>query len=69
MTQVNLRCVEGEVQPWSEPVEDLFGVWPGTIEVVFTHSGTWVYECSAVLDGTELTAAAVTVCETHPKEM
>lgn len=63
--QVNLRCVEGEVQPWSGSADDLFGVWPGAIEAIFTHDGLWVYECSAMLDGVELTAAAVTHVETR----
>ena len=63
--QVSLCCVEGDVQPWVEPGEDLFGIWTGTIFVRYTHAGVWVYECSAVLAGMELTAAAVTVSETR----
>lgn len=66
--QVKLRCVEGMHQPEVDPAEDLFGVWTGTIWVRYTHDGVWVYECSAVVDGTELTAAAVTACETRAPE-
>lgn len=64
--QVNLHCVNGNVQPKVSAVEGLFGVWSGAVEVIFTHDGLWVYECSAMLDGLELTAAAVTQVETRP---
>ena len=66
--RVNLRCVEGEVQPKVTAMGDLFEMWSGGVSVTFTHEGVWVYECSAVLDGMELTAAAVTYCEVRLPE-
>ena len=63
---VNLHCVEGNVQPQVSAMEDLFGVWSGAIEVIFTHDGVWACECSTLLDGVELTAVAVAQVETRP---
>ena len=64
--QVNLHCVKGVTQPSETNAGALFGLWPGTIRVTFTHDGLWVYECSAQLDGRKLTAAAVTEAEIIP---
>ena len=58
--------MEGEVQPVVTAADNLFGVWSGAVRAIFTHDGTWLYECSAMLDGVELTDTAFTHVETRP---
>lgn len=57
---LTIRC---ETDPEAKPViVPQPGGWPGALRIFFPAGlcGTWVYEAGAVLDGTTLTASAIT---------
>ena len=60
---VTVRQIEGEKPGSVEPIDDLYGIWPGAIRATFDSVGFWHYECSARLNGETLTAVGTTRTE------